>query len=165
VRDGARDGARGSTRRGFLSGVLGLAGLGLGSGLAGCDLLGDDATEREPPPPGLVNLLGAAGVLADSYDATITAVPTLSERLAPIRDAHRAHVTALAQALGEAVPKPGASRATVPSDPALALAALLTAEQSARNDAVSECLEAPPRYAPLVGSIAAARACHVEALS
>ena len=156
-----RDRAEGSTRRGFLVGVLGLAGLGL----TACDLLGDDTVEPEPPPQGLVSLLAATGVLADSYDTTIAAVPTLSDRLTPIRDAHRAHVQALAQALRAPSPKPGASRGVVPPDPPLALAALLASEKAAREDAFTECLDAPARYAPLVGSIAAARASHVEVLS
>jgi hypothetical protein len=44
------------------------------------------------------------------------------------------------------------------------LAALVTAEKAARDDAVNECLGSPPPFAALLGSIAAARASHLEVL-
>ena len=46
-----------------------------------------------------------------------------------------------------------------------AVTALKAAEQSGQTEAVTACLVASAQYAPLLGSIAACRATHVEVLS
>jgi hypothetical protein len=154
-----------TSRRELLRGAFGLAGAAvIGAGaLAGCDSF-DGNTQPDRPSP-LLGFLTATGALADRYDATIAAVPALSSRLIPVRDAHRAHVKALAAALPAPTPGPATPASQVPTDSTAALAALVTAEKAGRDDAVTACLAAEPRLAPLVGSIAAARATHLEVLT
>jgi hypothetical protein len=57
-------------------------------------------------------------------------------------------------------PSPPASPSAAPST----VQALLAAEQDARKDAEKACLEGPSYRAALLGSIAACRASHQEAL-
>jgi hypothetical protein len=160
--------AAGSTsRRAFLRGVAGLAGVAVaGTALAGCDFLGGGGGDKQTDQPSpLLGFLTATSALADRYDATITAVPALAATLTPIRDAHRAHVKALATALGTTAPGTAPPATRPPTDGPSAMSALVTAEKAARDDAVAACLAAAPRYAPLLGSIAAARATHLEVMT
>ncbi|MFC7479467.1 hypothetical protein ACFQX7_04590 [Luedemannella flava] len=108
-------------------------------------------------------MITATADLAGRYDAVIAAYPALADRLTPLRDAHRAHLTALASALGQQPPAATAQEAPAGGQGG-ALTSLAAAEKSGRADAVAACLAAPPRLAPLLGSIAAARASHQEAL-
>jgi hypothetical protein len=159
-------GRRVTSRRAFLRRALGLAGAGVvGTGtlasLTGCDFGGE--SDPDAPPAALTGLLSDTAALADRYDAAISSVATLATLLTPMRDAHRAHVKALAEAIG--APVPAAAKASeAPVDRDRALGALLTAEKAARDDAVNECVASPPRFAALLGSIAAARASHMEVL-
>ncbi len=127
--------------------TAGLATAGLG-GLAGCDL-GRRGPEPTPPPDALLPFLIATVALADRYDAAIEAEPSLSARLTPLRDDHRAHVRALAREIGtpppSGAPSPSASGSAAPST----VQALLAAEQDAQKDAEKACLEGPvlPRRA------------------
>lgn len=156
------------SRRDFLRGVLasaatGVFGVSAAAGLAGCNPFAEP--QDEPPPADeLAGFLGATVALGDRYDTTIAAVPALAEILTPMRDAHRAHADALASALGVPVPS-GGDADPAPSGRSAALAALAEAEKSARTEAVAACLAASVRLAPLLGSIAAARASHVEVLT
>jgi hypothetical protein len=156
----------GEDRRGYaVSRRTALAALG-GSALllvTGCDPIGAGTAAREPDP--LEPLLAGTLDLADRYDAAITAAPQLTERLAPIRDDHRAHADALAKLIG-AHPSP-APAGTDPSagpdtDP---LPLLREAESAATDAAVTACLAAPAARAGLIGSIAACRATHKAALA
>ena len=159
---------RGSTsRRAFLRGALGLVGTAAaGAALAGCGIFGDDGGPKPPEPPSpLLDFMAATSALADRYDATISEVPALIAALTPIRDAHRAHVKALAQALGTTAPRSGPPATRPPSDGPSAMTALVAAEKTGRDDAVAACLAAAPNYAPLLGSIAAARATHLEVMT
>jgi hypothetical protein len=160
-----RNEAPATTRRAFLRGVAGLA--VAGATLAGCDLFGGggDGTPDAEQPKQVLDFLTSTNGLADRYDATITAVPALATTLTPIRDAHRAHVKALATALGTTAPAAGAPATRPPTDGPSAMAALVAAEKAGRDDAVAVCLAAAPRYAPLLGSIAAARATHLEVMT
>ncbi len=151
-------------RRAVLRGLV--AGLGAGiigtAPLAGCDLIntGDEGV----PPHQLSPFLAATVALGAEYDATLAAIPTLSTQLTPVRDAHRAHAAALANALGLPVPPGPSTPPNAPSDSAAALTALAQREKSGRDEAVVACLSAPARVAALVASIAAARASHLEVL-
>src|SRR5690348_14208527 len=78
--------------------TAGLVTTGLG-GLAGCDLSRHDP-EPTPAPDPLLPFLTATVALADRYDAAIQADQSLSARLTPLRDDHRAHVRALAREIG-----------------------------------------------------------------
>jgi hypothetical protein len=157
-----------TTRRTFLRGVAGLAGAGLAaaataSTLAGCDVLsggGGDPSE----PHQWDALLAATVALGDQYDEVLSAVPALSTALTPVRDAHRAHAQALAEAIGTPVPAASPVPTAPPADRSGAIAYLVAAERAGRDAAVAACVEATPRLAPLLGSIAAARASHLEVL-
>lgn len=156
-----------TTRRAFLRRALGLAGAGVvGTGglglLSACGVLGSGATPRPDPIEGfIVSTLG----LGDRYDAVIKALPDLAELLKPIRDAHREHARALADAVGVSPSPPATSAAPRPAGPDLALSALAKAETAARNEAVDACMSAGPWLAPLLGAIAAARATHLEVIT
>lgn len=160
----------GHTRRTVLAAATGLA---AAAGLAGCDL-GDPPPQWHPAPDALLPLLAATIKLADRYDATIAAVPALSDRLTPLRDDHRAHIVALAREIGiderspSASPLPSVSAgvpdASPPSDPTAAVAALVAAEKVGQALAQSACLSAPSYRAALLGSITACRATHLEVL-
>lgn len=157
------DPARPTTRRAFLGALAALAvGSAAGSTLAGCDLVGGRA---EPPPPHpLTGFVSATLALAALYDATIAAHPDLTAALTPVRDAHRAHVSALVDAIGTPVSTSAPVAPTVAAAPAAAVAGLAAAERKGRDDAVAACLATVARLAPLLGSIAAARASHLEVL-
>jgi len=155
-----------TTRRAFLGaasgGLASLAGLGglaaLG-GLAGCGI-GRPDPAPSPTPDALLPFLAATVALAAKYDAAIDAEPSLSARLTPLRDDHRAHVQALAREIG--IPQPSGSPSA--SATPLNLQALLAAERDAQKDAEKACLDGPGYRAALLGSIAACRASHQVAL-
>jgi hypothetical protein len=157
-----------TSRRTFLRGVAGLVGVAAaGAALTGCGIFGGGGGAPEPPdqPQPLLDFLAATSALADRYDATISEIPALIGALTPIRDAHRAHVKALADALGTTAPQSAPPATEPPSDGPSAMAALAAAEKAARDDAITACLAAAPRYASLLGSIAAARATHLEVMT
>jgi hypothetical protein len=140
-----------------------LAGAGaVAAGLAGCAVLGGDEGTVVPDP--LAPLLVGAVALARSYDEAIAAVPALADQLTPVRDAHRAHAKALADAIGATVPPAPLGPGEPPASRSAALSALRRLERDARDEAVAACLAAGVRTAPLLGSIAAARASHLEVL-
>jgi len=148
------------SRRAFLRAALAVTSVAATTGLAGCDVLGGTGPGGVPPHQ-LDGFLNDTVALRDLYQAAITAVPALEAALAPVRDAHGAHAVALADALGRAMPTGGAapSVATIRSE---AIAALVAAEKAGREQAAKACLEGPGRLAPLLGSMTAARATHLE---
>ena len=155
---------RGVSRRGLLRGVAAVAGLAGVGAAAGCDLFGGNTGPDESDvPPELIELLTATVALGDAYDNAIAKAPSLSGLLTAPRDAARAHAQALAQALNKPAPQ-GATPGAGQGDPTALLAGLVDAETKGEDAARTACLSAPPRLAPLVGSIAAARACHLEIL-
>jgi hypothetical protein len=154
-----------ASRRVFLRGLIGAAGAGSLATLTGCDIFGSKPPAAEPVPPVLQGFLAATNALGDRYDATLAAVDSLPATVGQIRDAHRAHAKALAQAIGAQTPSPGQSASAAPTDKTQAISALLAAERAAHDQAVKECLDSPARFAPLLASIAAARATHVVGLS
>ena len=155
-----------SSRRSFLRGLLGVVGVGVVGGLSAGSLTGCDDVTGNPADEthALDGFLVATVTLGALYTAAITAVPTLAPTLTPLRDAHQAHASALAGALGREIPAAPATTAPVPADQAAARAALAAAETIGRDEAVTACLAAAPRLAALLGSIAAARASHLEIL-
>ncbi len=130
--------------------------------LAGCGLFGGDP-EPEPQPDPLQPLLDEAIALAGAYDRAIVAKPDLAARLTPMADDHRAHAAELARVIGAAVVS-AAPSASAPAGAADTPATLRKAEQAAQKTAVAACKAAPAGRAALVGSIAACRATHAEAL-
>jgi hypothetical protein len=134
--------------------------------VTGCDLL-DRRPEPTPSEDPLTPLINGALDLANRYDAAIAARPDLAERLAPVAQAHRAHAAELAKVTGTPVPSPTGSPSTADlagADANTTLTALRAAEQSGWEAAVNACLAAPDDRAALLGSIAAARATHLEVL-
>ncbi|GIE84176.1 hypothetical protein [Actinoplanes regularis] len=130
--------------------------------LGGCGLFGDDP-EPAPAPDPLQPVLDEALALASAYDRVILTQQTLSARLTPLAQAHRAHATELAKVIGTTLP----SGSAAPSAPGTAddtVAGLRKAELAAQKTAVAACKTAAAGRAALVGSIAAARATHAEAL-
>jgi hypothetical protein len=136
---------------------------GAAGAVTGCDLL-----ERDPPAPPapdpLAPVTTEAVQLAAAYLAAAGAHPELAARLTPIQQAHEAHARELATILSSPLPTT-APRPTVSAAPAAqTLADLRTREEAAHATAVEACLAAPADRAVLVGSVAAARATHLEAL-
>ena len=155
----------GITRRGLLRGVAAAAGVAGVSLTAGCDLLGSSKPATQALPHPLDGLLHETVALGDAYDVAIAEVPALATILTGPRDAHRTHARALAQAISAPTPKPaGSPTAGAGGSRETALATLVTAEKAGRDAALAACLTTANRLAPLLGSIAAARACHLEVL-
>ncbi|MEU4241569.1 hypothetical protein [Actinoplanes sp. NPDC026619] len=151
----------GHTRRRVLGAGLSLTVLG------GCGLL-DHYDDGPPPAPDpLQPLADEALALAAAYDRAAVSLPALAARITPLAEDHRAHAAELARVIGR-TPVASASAAAAPSapatDPAAALAGLRAAEQTAMKSAVTACATTTELRAGLVGSIAACRATHVEAL-
>ncbi|MEQ4305440.1 hypothetical protein ABNF97_29355 [Plantactinospora sp. B6F1] len=139
--------------------------VGATGSLSGCGLFGG---EPDPPPPDpLAPLITGALDLAARHEAAIAAFPDLADRLRPVAEAHRAHAAELSRVTGTALPSP---TATVPgTDPGAGsstalLGQLREAERQGREAAAQACAGAPADRAALVGSIAAARATHLEVL-
>jgi hypothetical protein len=124
----------------------------------------DGTAEPAPTAPALDGFLKDTVSLGDAYDAAIVRVPALATVLTGPRDAHRAHAKAIAQAISAPSPKPGPGASIRGTDEAAVLAALIEAETKGRDAAQDACLATSNRLAPLLGSIAAARACHLEVL-
>jgi hypothetical protein len=156
-----RDGrAPARSRRDFLRGVAAVAGTGI---LAGCGLL--NRSDGEVDGHDLDAFLVATVALGDRYDVSMAAVPSLRDLLTPLRDTHRTHARVLAAAVGAPVPAASAGSGLAPATRAQALAGLAAAETSGRDEAIAACLSSSARLASLLGSIAAARATHLEVLT
>ncbi|WP_229401389.1 hypothetical protein [Micromonospora okii] len=144
------------------AGVL-LALGGVAAPLTGCDPF-DRGDDPDPAPDPLEPLAAEARELAARHRAALAADPGLAGLLTPIAEAHEAHAAELARLLGRATPTAAPSPDATGAGRASTLAGLREAEQGARRSAAKLCAEAPAERAALVGSIAAARATHVEAL-
>ncbi|MBA3252171.1 MAG: hypothetical protein H0T66_18140 [Geodermatophilaceae bacterium] len=133
-----------------------------------------------PPPDPLLALLEEREGLLAAYEATGTAHPDLIGRVQPLQSQTAEHVTALrlALALPTATSTSSAGSSStpaskggstsgpaVPADPAAALAELRSAVQASGSAAESVCVSTTAERAPLVGSLAAASACHALMLS
>ncbi|PZF96238.1 hypothetical protein [Micromonospora endophytica] len=133
--------------------------------LTGCGLLDRDDT---PKPDPLDPLRDEALRLAAGLRATAAAHPDLAGRLTPLAESHEAHAAELARVTGATSPSgtaaPPATAGTPPTDQAAALTALRQAERTGRDAASTACAAAPADRVALLGSIAAARASHLEAL-
>jgi hypothetical protein len=147
----------GQTRRRVLG-----AGLGV-TVLSGCGLFDDDPAPAPAPDP-LQPLLDEALTLAAAYDRAALAQPALAARLAPLAADHRAHAAELAKVIGATLPSAPAAPASSGPGAAETVAGLRTAEQAAQRNAATPCGQAPADRAALLGSIAACRATHAEAL-
>jgi hypothetical protein len=108
--------------------------------------------------------LQASITLAHRYDAALRELPDRADLLSHLRDAHLQHATALADRIcattGGAPPLP----TMVGADAEVTLDGLRELERSALGQAAQACLAAPAEQAILFGTIAAALACHEEAL-
>ncbi|WP_225800084.1 hypothetical protein [Streptomyces sp. NK15101] len=136
----------------------------------------------------------AARGLLERYDATLAAHPSLAPRLTPLRQAVAAHAKALgeggtavepaaatpagpspaASAVGASAsaPAPASGRSTAPAapvrvaaEPRAALGELAAAERTASDGHTAALLTAPPEYARLLASVAAAGAAHAYLLT
>ncbi|MEV0718589.1 hypothetical protein [Asanoa sp. NPDC050611] len=135
-----------------------------GAGASGCGLL-DDEPDEPPPPDPLQPLADDAVRLAGLHRAAAVAFPDRAAVLTPIAEAHEAHAKELARIMATAAPSPAASAsASGAGTEEDAVEALRVAEKAAYESAVQACLRTPNHRAALVGSIAAARATHLEAL-
>ena len=154
-------GVRSPSRRAVLrTGAL-IAAAAATTSATGCGLFGDD--EPDPTPDPLTPLISGALDLAARHEAAAASDPELAERLQPIAQAHRAHAAELARVTGTALPS-GTPTSSGPPSGGTGLAGLRGAEKQGQEAAVQACAVAPAKHAALVGSIAAARATHVEAL-
>ncbi len=104
--------------------------------------------------------------LASLHRSAATDLPERAATLTAIADAHDAHARELSRIMATPAPSPAAPSASAApsSTPEERIEALRVAEKAAYDLAVQACLRTPSHRAPLVGSIAAARATHLEAL-
>ncbi|WP_406062703.1 hypothetical protein OG462_31250 [Streptomyces sp. NBC_01077] len=121
----------------------------------------------------------ASRTLLERYDAALAAHPALAPRLSPLRRSVAAHAKALgeggttvrpatASPTASATPipvKPTASPAPVAADPRAALRELAAAERTASDAHTAALVTAPPEYARLLASVAAAGAAHAYLLT
>ncbi|WBC00199.1 hypothetical protein O7543_10705 [Solwaraspora sp. WMMA2080] len=165
----------------MIRGAVGAAvALAVPAGLAGCGLLGGEP-EPEPEPDPLAGLLAATLELVGRYDAAMTTAAGLGPLLTPVVATHRAHAEELSRLTGIALPAPttaapggqptdpgtavpGPGTSAPPGDRAAVLTALRSAEEAAATEAAAACHTAAADRAALLGSIAAARTCHLEVL-
>ncbi|MDG4792485.1 hypothetical protein [Micromonospora sp. WMMD1082] len=140
---------------------------GAAAPLTGCGLL--DRDEQPPTPDPLTPLLDESRRLAEGLRTAAAAHPDLAARLVPLAESHEAHAAELARVIGTATASPTPADPS-PADPApprdrsATLTALRQAERAGRESATRACAEAPAERAALLGSVAAARATHLEAL-
>ncbi len=141
--------------------------------LAACDidppLRESAASPATPPPPEdseLVATVVAGLVRAQAVlDAAARAVPSLTARLQPLRDAHAAHVEVLMGAVPDGGVPAGAS-ATVPTRILPALTAVRRSERRLLREVREGCLAAASGdLARVLASIAASTSQHSAALS
>jgi len=125
--------------------------------IAACDLLDGDPPPP-PPPDQLTEFYHRTAALIQRYDTEIAAA-TAAPILVIIRDAHKAHLAALA-----AIMKPAPSGSPAQPSARPPEGDLRQAELQAQQSAVQACMTAAPSRATLLGEIAAARACHLEVL-
>ncbi len=128
----------------------------------GCGLVDGDP-EPAPEPDPLQPLLDEALALAAAYDRAAAGQPDLAGRLAPLAADHRAHATELTRVIGADTPSAAPSASAAPAA-GQTLAELRAAEQRAQRTATTSARTVPADRAALVGSIAACRATHAEAL-
>ncbi|MER8046345.1 hypothetical protein [Streptomyces sp. NPDC094032] len=158
---------------------------GTTAALAGCTSAGNarpeppSAAERAARAEALLRARSAATgrTLLGRYDAVLAAHPSLAGRLAPLRASVAAHVKALGEGGTPPAPGPSASGshsptasassapAPVPADPAAAVAGLVAAERATADTHTAVLLTAPPEYARLLASVAAAGAAHAYLLT
>ncbi|MFD3699567.1 hypothetical protein ACFWUZ_26095 [Streptomyces sp. NPDC058646] len=164
------------SRRSLLAGLAGSAGAALLTGCSGGDSRGAGAAvppERQMREAAVRD----SARLLERYDATTAAHPALAQRLAPLRTAVAAHVTALAgpePAPGSFSGSPSATPsgvtpagvpAPVPAGEADALTALADAERSLSETRTVELAGAPGELARLLASVAACGAVHTYLLT
>jgi hypothetical protein len=166
--------------------------LGAAAPLAACALFDDEpaaAPTHPPPHPDDIvrdRATAAEGDLLSWYDAVTTEHPELAEPLAPFRQRHERHLTAVRATAhpvdptatpspGRAVPPPPVGSpaesppATPPpvvsTDPAEAIRELRDAESGAAGDRLTDCLAARDgRLAALLAGIAACESTHDQLL-
>ncbi|MFF1511052.1 hypothetical protein [Streptomyces sp. NPDC058326] len=119
----------------------------------------------------------ASRTLLERYDAVLAAHPALAPRLTPLRRSVAAHAKALGEGgttVRPATASPTATPATttpspapvpVAADPGAALKELAAAERTASDAHTAALLTAPPEYARLLASVAAAGAAHAYLLT
>lgn len=160
-------------------GLLGVGGaLLLGACTGGSDGARPTSPAPPPAPDPLLALLDEREALLARYEATGAAHPNLVGRLQPLQSQTAEQVIALrlALALPTATPSsvpPSSGGSTpsapsgpaVPADPVAALVEARAALQASGTTAASVCLSTAAERAPLVGSLAAAAACHDLLLS
>ncbi len=163
----------GTTRRGALTATGAIA---MGAVLAGCGSGDDESAGREGParadartaadraPAGTSLRLKARGVstsLLAQYETVVRTHPATAAGLTPLRDAVRAHITALGpgDALGLVRTRPGTG------DAAAAVRELAAAERRAAASHTQALMEAPPELARLLASVAAASSAHAYLLT
>ncbi|MER6119039.1 hypothetical protein [Streptomyces sp. NPDC001743] len=161
----------GTTRRGALTATGAIA---MGAVLAGCG--GDDGRagpEKSARPgartaadrsPAEVSLRAAARSVSTAlfaqYEAVVAAHPETAAGLTPLRDAVRAHITALGpgDALGLVRTRPGGGAGA-------AVRELAAAERRAAASHTEALMMAPPELARLLASVAAAASAHAYLLT
>ncbi|MEU9095290.1 hypothetical protein ACIOEW_21830 [Streptomyces sp. NPDC087901] len=163
----------GTTRRGALTATGAIA---MGAVLAGCGS-GDDesagrkgsaradartAADRSSAETSLRSQArGVSTSLFAQYEHVVRAHPATAAGLTPLRDAVRAHITALGpgDALGLVRTRPGTG------DAAAAVRELAAAERRAAASHTQALMKAPPELARLLASVAAAASAHAYLLT
>ncbi|MEU9202475.1 hypothetical protein [Streptomyces sp. NPDC048332] len=167
----------GTTRRGALTATGAIA---MGAVLAGCGSGGDDesagrkgsaragartAADRSSAERAETSLRAQARSVSASlfaqYETVVRTHPATAAGLTPLRDAVRAHLTALGpgDSLGLVRTRPGTG------DARAAVRELAAAERRASVSHTQALMKAPPELARLLASVAAAASAHAHLLT
>lgn len=146
------------------------------TGDEGPDSPGADGGEPDPDLDLLARAIGEKQALLDDYAAATARHAQLTDRLAPMRADHEAHLAALTGFRPD-VPAPAAAPSAAPSasasptapavadDRARAVEDLAAAEQRAANRRIGQCGTArDPKLARLLASIGGSEAAHTAVL-
>ncbi|GAB3034952.1 hypothetical protein GCM10011376_19640 [Nocardioides flavus (ex Wang et al. 2016)] len=140
--------------------------------LAGCDIdppRSTDGSPASPPPPEdaelvasvVAELVRAAAVL----EAATLAVPGLTPRLAPVADAHAAHLDLLVGAVAD-TDVPTSAPPSLPPDRVRTLAAVVRSERRLQREVRQACVTAASGdLARVLASVAASTAQHGASLA
>ncbi|MBA3368879.1 MAG: hypothetical protein H0T99_09490 [Geodermatophilaceae bacterium] len=165
------------SRRTVLLAGAGLAAVGLGTGLGGCEATsGQPATPTAAAVDPLTPVLIGQQELLATYERSITAFPDLTAAVSDLQAQSSAHTEALraaapaaaaqvsASASPSAPPSQSGSSPGPPADLVTARSDLRRAVQAAAGTLRAAALRADGDLAALLGSCAASTACHVRLL-
>lgn len=129
-----------------------------------------DASPRPPSRPVdpdvalVASAVAREQALLEAYDALAAGTPRLARLLTALRRDHEQHLAALVAAGPSATPTPVATTTPAPPAPATGLGAVRQLVRATERAHAAAVLQASPRLAPVLASLAACEASHLVVL-